>query len=95
MMWGNGPFSHGYYGGGWGIVGMILMALFWIAVIVIIVLVVRALARGGWGGNAYQVGPPRAPEERGSPALRILEERYARGEIDQEEFQRRKADLTS
>jgi uncharacterized membrane protein len=31
----------------------------------------------------------------GSPALRILEERYARGDIDREEFLARKQDLTS
>jgi uncharacterized membrane protein len=41
---------------------------------------------------------PPVPLEQGpigSPALRILEERFVRGDIDREEFLARKRDLTS
>jgi len=45
---------------------------------------------------AHQAGPvpPRPPIAR-SDAARILDERYARGEIDDEEYQRRRAVLNS
>ncbi|MHB1345543.1 MAG: SHOCT domain-containing protein [Thermoleophilia bacterium] len=91
-----------------GILSLILMAGFWILVVVGIVLVVRALTgpRQGTGAApslphplqqmpmASQAGtPPVAATTGGSEALRILEERYARGDIEREEFLQRKADL--
>lgn len=54
-----------------------LMWLFWIALIVAVV----------WGAKSLIGG-----EHRRSP-LEILEERYARGEIDHDEFERRRDDL--
>ncbi len=59
------------------------MWIFWIVLIVIVVLLVRVFA-----GARTSVPSPR----RESP-LDILKARYARGEIDDEEFQRRRREL--
>ena len=76
------------------------MILFWIVVIIGVVYLVRYLARPGtdrWrdGPQHWQGSGPQGSPQGKSGALGILEERYARGEIDREEFQRRKSDLTS
>ncbi len=60
--------------------GMLLMALFWVALIVGVVLVVKWLI--GQGGAS-----------REDSALDILNKRYARGVIDRQEFEERKRDL--
>ena len=68
-------------GMGW-FMGPIMMLLFLAAAVAIVVLIVRSL-----GGH----GPSQdAQSTRESSALRILEERFARGEIDEEEFRNRK-----
>ena len=59
------------------------MVLWWVAGIVVLVLVVRLVA-GTTGGF-----PPRSDE---TPE-QILKRRYAKGEIDREEYQRRLEDL--
>jgi putative membrane protein len=98
MMWWWGDDHMG--AGGW--IGMGFMILFWIAVVIGIIYLVRYLATRPSGDRPYEGPPPhwqaRGPQEPSqgkSDALRILEERYARGEIDQEEFLKRKADLIS
>lgn len=78
-MWGH---MDGY---GWGAMGlgMIGMSLFWILLIVGIVLLVKMLlGSGGAFGRTREKKP-----------LDILKERYARGEIDKEEFDQKKHDL--
>jgi len=67
--------------GAWGIGMMVMMFGFWAVVVTGIVLAFRWLARQGGGG-----GPDRA--------LQILRERYARGEIDKQEFDARRRDLS-
>lgn len=80
MMGGFG--MNGGFGAGFGGVFMIL---WWALVIVGIVWAVR------WMGASSSRGEGR---DRGGNALDILKERYARGEIDEQEFQKRKHDLT-
>lgn len=66
--------------GAWGLGMMLFMVLFWVLVIVGLVAGIRWLARDG-----------RDP--RGDTALDILRQRYARGEINREEFEAKKRDL--
>jgi len=82
--WGMGPGMMGGWGLGW--LGMIMMLAFWALVIVALVLLIRWLAQVSRGG---------AFGGRGPQALEILKERYARGEIDKEEFEAKKRDLTA
>ena len=83
----------GYYGGdmGWG--GWLAMSLsflvFWGLLIALVVWVVRTLRADTSGDNQ---GPPPAP---GIRAGEVLAERFARGEIDAEEFTRRRELLRS
>ena len=78
MMW--GPWE----GGWWGL-GMMLTSLLFLALIVVgIVFIVRSFSEGG--------RPEHQPE--GNRALDILDERFARGEVDQKEYEERRRILT-
>ncbi len=81
MMW--------WYGNGWMWFGMVLMVVFWIAVIFLIVWAIRQFSGRP---SAASGTPPGAPR---SNALDIARERYARGEISKEEYERIRRDLTS
>ena len=60
---------------------MFMMLLFWILVIAAVVLGVRWLMSD-------------QKERRGDSAMEILRQRYARGEINKEEFDAKKKDLS-
>lgn len=62
--------------------GGIMMLVFWVLLIVFIVWMVREIS----GKNS--------PSHSGSNALEILKERYAKGEIDKEEFESKKKDIS-
>lgn len=63
----------------WG--GAAFGILFWIAVIYIIYLLIK---RASWIDK---------PEEKRNNALHILDERYAKGEIDKAEYEERKKEI--
>ncbi len=75
--WGMGPGMMGWGNMGW--FGPIFMGLFWVLLIVLIILLIRWLLSSGHTGNQ--------DHGRGESALEILKKRYARGEIDKEEFE--------
>jgi putative membrane protein len=79
--WGWG--GHPMWGmwGAWGFGMMVVMLTFWVLVIVGLVLGIRWLATQG-------------REARADTALEILRQRYARGEINKEEFDAKKRDLS-
>ena len=78
----EGPWDgHMMWGGGYGVVGGLMMLVFWGVIIALIVLAVHWLRdNSGTGGKS-------------SDALETLRQRLAKGEIDEEEFRRRKAAL--
>lgn len=69
----------GYSAGPWMWLGPLMMIFFWVLVIGGIALVLRAWWK---------------PAERSDDALAILDRRYASGEIDREEYQAMRRDLT-
>jgi putative membrane protein len=83
----------GAFGGflGLGLFGGIIMIIFWVIIIWAILSLIRMLVGGGtrdrWHEHHWKMNG------REDEAMRILRERYAKGEIDKEEFERRKADL--
>lgn len=80
-MWGHmgewGDWGGSWFGWGWMAVGHLL---WWALVVVAIVALLRWM-RGG---------PPQAPAAAPDRALDLLRERFARGEIDREEYEERK-----
>ena len=83
--WHMGPGAMGSWGMGW--FGGIFSVILWVLVIVGLVLLIKWLIRMSKGGIEVR--------DRSSRALDILRERYAKGEIDKEEFEEKKKDLTA
>jgi putative membrane protein len=79
MMW--------WHDAGWGWGGWVLMTLlmlaFWALVVGAVVVLVRALRGGGGSRQDSEATPPGS-------ALHVLDERFARGEIDAEEYTARR-----
>lgn len=66
---------------------MLWMTLFWLGLILVVVWAVRWATRNGGSSSRSSAHDERGDGDR---ALRILEERLARGDIDPEEFEERR-----
>ncbi|KRV50731.1 hypothetical protein AQ490_15030 [Wenjunlia vitaminophila] len=81
MFW----YSHDMNGWGWFAM-LISMVVFWALIITVGVLIYRASTRSAPSGTGptgwHRTSPPGSPEQ-------VLADRYARGEIDDEEYHRR------
>jgi len=71
----------GWMWGAWGIGTMLIMLAFWGVVIVGLVLGIRWLVSQG-------------KESQSDSALEVLRQRYARGEINKDEFEAKKRDFS-
>jgi putative membrane protein len=77
MDWGYRGFT------GWpALIGPIFMAILWVLIIIGMVFFIRYMARAG-----------RMPRGHEEDSLEILKRRYARGEIEKEEFEQKRNDL--
>ena len=82
----QGYWRDDYWGMGHMMVGGFGMVLFVVLTVVLVVLAIR------WLGGTHAPNPPPPAQKR---AIDILEERFARGEIDREEFIQKRNDLLS
>lgn len=79
--YGDHPHMWGNWGWGGMILGPFMMLIFVVAIVVVVLLLVRWL--GGPSSTAASSPSAKAP-------IDILKKRFARGEIDKEEFEERK-----
>ena len=83
--------DYGHYGWDWGwghmMFGSLMMILFWGGIILAIVLAVRWLG----GATSHSAAPPTSRKSD----LDIVQDRFARGEIDMDEFEERKRLLSN
>jgi uncharacterized membrane protein len=96
----HGGFFNGFGAHGPGVVGIFLMIVFWVLVALVIMAVVRTMRHGPhhlhnhgyahWHGAAPVDGPV-ATSRVAHPAIDLLKERFAKGEVSEEEFTRRLA----
>lgn len=81
---------HGMMGWGWlgAIFGLVILLLIAAVLTAGLVYLLRALRHPQPGHP--QPGRFNLPDESGGSARRILDERYARGEIDQDDYEQRR-----
>ena len=90
LTWAAGP-EHGsmpmmeMMWGGWGMMfGPLMMIVFIAVIVIVIVLIIR------WLGGAVLTNSASPPRPAEKTALDILKERFARGEIDKDEFEEKR-----
>jgi putative membrane protein len=81
---GCGPWGMWHYGWPGMFFGPLLMLLFFAGIVIAVAVVIRWLVVGGSRGADSSLRPPH------NTPLDILKERFARGEIDKDEFEERR-----
>ena len=74
--------------GMWGAGGGIFMFIFWALIAFVLVFLVKELTDSGKNKNSTRSNGTE------KDALRILDQRFAEGEIDEEDYRRRKQEIT-
>jgi putative membrane protein len=69
--------------------GWFFSVIFWIAIVIAIVYIVKWIKHGKHMEHHFQ----KFPWCKSESAINILKNRYAKGEIDKEEFEDKKKDL--
>lgn len=94
MMWGYDPSGYGYGSMmGWGGFGLLFMIFWWAIIIAVAISLFRWFSHKCDGHDCEHSGR-RIRHEYEKSALDLLKERYAKGEIDKDEFETKKKDLT-
>ena len=82
MMWGHTG-DWGPMGWLWMVMAFLFMAAFWVGFALLIIYGIRALSRSGRSGSGRELS-----------ALDIARNRFARGELSKEEYEKLKRDLS-
>jgi putative membrane protein len=78
------------YGMGWGFGGL-TMIIFWLVPLILVLVGIKYLYSGGRSISGNAAPPVESPAV--NHALPLLEGRYAKGEIDRDEFLQKRADI--
>ena len=81
------------YGMGFGWWGLLFMFLFWGGLILLAILAVRTIFQSGSRSPASSLDRNKTALDRNPTAREILDHRYARGEIDREQYQTMMEDI--
>lgn len=75
------------FGMGFGVLGVVIMLVFWIGIILLSVWITRALFQGSNNPDSNRNRELSSPKE-------ILDRRYSRGEITREQYELMKQDIS-
>ena len=90
----HGGFMDGFGGNGPGALGVVMFVVFWAAIALLVLLLVQHYRHSPRHLHDFGRGPAQGPATTtptvsANPAIDILMERFAKGEVSEEEYTRR------